>query len=392
MVEQNENGFDMKKKCPKMNLLILGQTPPPWNGQGLSIKDIVDAKFENVNTFHIRMVFSKSLSEIGGFQLKKICHLFLIGIKLVYILLKKKIDICYYPPVAGETVFPILRDIFLLYIIRNFFPKVKVVLVFHAAGLSEHLPKRKKLLKYLNAIVEKAYFDADGAVQFSEHNPADCHYLRAKKIVTIHGGITDKYQELSEKPVPGDVYSIKILFVGIIREDKGVTDILNVALLLSKKDISFKFIIMGEFCSIEYKSQIENFIIVNGLEEYFSFPGVLVDQEKWDTYNNADIFCFPSFAPFESFPRVVVEAMMFKLPVVSTLWRGITGIVENQVTGFLVPVKSPALLAEKIELLTRDSKLRIEMGAAARKRYLNNFTREIRLSKFERFFWEVYNG
>jgi len=76
---------------------------------------------------------------------------------------------------------------------------------------------------------------------------------------------------------------------------------------------------------------------------------------------------------------VLLEAMQFSLPVVSTFEGGIPDVVENGVTGFLVPQKDVEALAEKLELLIRNPELRKQMGEAGRKRYQEKFT----LEKFE---------
>ena len=268
---------------------------------------------------------------------------------------------------------------------------MKVILVFHAAGLSEYLPKRKKLMKFIGFIVKKALFFPDGAIQFSEYNPPDGAYLKAKKIIVIPGGLKDEYVKEKEKDtVSANSGSINILFVGVIREDKGVTDILNAAILLLKKKLSFKFIIMGDFVSDEYERFIRDFVEQHELKEHFAFPGVLIDQNKWAAFRNAEIFCFPSFAPFESFPRVTVEAMMFKLPIVATRWRGIQGIVEDQITGFLVPINDPAKLADKLEMLIGDFDLRKKMGERGREKFLTKYSLEIRVNRYEQFFKETY--
>ena len=71
-----------------------------------------------------------------------------------------------------------------------------------------------------------------------------------------------------------------------------------------------------------------------------AFCGRKVDDEKWAHYRAADIFCFPTHYSAESFGNVLLEAMMFELPVVSTAWRGVSGIVEEGVTGFLARSKT----------------------------------------------------
>ena len=84
--------------------------------------------------------------------------------------------------------------------------------------------------------------------------------------------------------------------------------------------------------------------------------------------------------------------MQFALPVVSTFEGAIPEIVDDGVTGFLVPPKDVISLAEKIEILINNKNLRIQMGDAGRKKFLEKYT----LDKFEqnllKVFGEIVNG
>jgi glycosyltransferase involved in cell wall biosynthesis len=59
-----------------------------------------------------------------------------------------------------------------------------------------------------------------------------------------------------------------------------------------------------------------------GLDDCVELPGVLSGAAKWREFARADLFIFPSVAPYESFGLVLVEAMMWSLPIVATDWRG----------------------------------------------------------------------
>ena len=65
----------------------------------------------------------------------------------------------------------------------------------------------------------------------------------------------------------------------------------------------------------------------------------------------------------------------------------IPDVVEDGITGFLVPVKDAKSLAEKIEILIKDPELRMKMGKAGRKKYEEEFT----LEKFENRIVEILN-
>ena len=82
----------------------------------------------------------------------------------------------------------------------------------------------------------------------------------------------------------------------------------------------------------------------------------------------ADIFTLPSHR--EGMPRSIIEAMMTGLPVVATDVRGSREEIVHGETGFLVPVGDAGALAEALDRLVRDPRLRLGMGGAGRARAL----------------------
>jgi glycosyltransferase involved in cell wall biosynthesis len=79
--------------------------------------------------------------------------------------------------------------------------------------------------------------------------------------------------------------------------------------------------------------------------------------------------------------------MQFGLPVVATRWRGIPGIVDDGVNGFLVPVKDSEALAERLGRLLADFDLRLAMGARGRQKYEERYT----LARFHRGMQGVFD-
>ena len=79
---------------------------------------------------------------------------------------------------------------------------------------------------------------------------------------------------------------------------------------------------------------------------------------------------------YESFGLVSVEAMAMKKPVVSTGVGGIPEVVQDGVTGFLVPQNDPELFASRLIELAQDPELRRAMGEAGYQRYLDRFRAE----------------
>ena len=100
-----------------------------------------------------------------------------------------------------------------------------------------------------------------------------------------------------------------------------------------------------------------------------------------DLMKAADVFVLPSYY-MEGLPVSILEAMACGKPVVTTRHKGCEDAVVDGETAFLVPVKQPAQLAEKILTLLSDSGMRERMGLAGRRRAEERFemsdcTREV---------------
>ena len=75
--------------------------------------------------------------------------------------------------------------------------------------------------------------------------------------------------------------------------------------------------------------------------------------------------------------------------VVATEVGGVPELVEDGVTGFLVPPRDPDALAEALQKLIADPELRRRMGQAGRKKALKEFTLDRMLQETERVYKEV---
>ncbi|MBI4418395.1 MAG: glycosyltransferase, partial [Ignavibacteriales bacterium] len=84
-----------------------------------------------------------------------------------------------------------------------------------------------------------------------------------------------------------------------------------------------------------------------------------------------DVLVVPSHS--ESFGYVAVEAMAMGIPVLGTKAGGLPEIVVDQETGFLVPPRDPAALAERLIILLKNKSLRSSMGKRGRRRALELF-------------------
>jgi len=108
----------------------------------------------------------------------------------------------------------------------------------------------------------------------------------------------------------------------------------------------------------------------------------LLIEERDDVYDFfclSDIFVCASYQ--ESFPRVILEAMAFKLGIVSTNIFGIPEMISDGDEGFLVPAGDALQLAERIEWLIEQPDLRKQLGAKAHSKVTRLFNSEKQLGR-----------
>ena len=158
----------------------------------------------------------------------------------------------------------------------------------------------------------------------------------------------------------------KALFVGHIRETKGVLDVIRSIALTKKQGIDLHLDIVGGGDADDI-SAINSLVQKLDLQHRVNYHGHVSDADELAKYfNNADVFLYPSYYP-EGFPRVVYEAMIFGLPIVCTVLPGMKGFIEHDVNSLEVPGKMPELIAEALVTLGSDEALRARLGSTARK-------------------------
>jgi len=162
-----------------------------------------------------------------------------------------------------------------------------------------------------------------------------------------------------------------ILFLSNYKQDKGVLILLDALVILKDKGYEFNVRIVGSPSNISIE-MLEQIIVNKNLNEFAKVTGPLYGNDKLLEFQNADLFVFPSYN--DAFPLVILEAMQFSLPVISTFEGGIPDIVVDGETGFLVETHNSTLLSDKIAILLNNKELRLRMGHNAYKEFENKYT------------------
>lgn len=101
-----------------------------------------------------------------------------------------------------------------------------------------------------------------------------------------------------------------------------------------------------------------------GLGQAVTFTGYLGQAEVAAQLDASDVFVLPSFA--EGVPVVLMEAMASRRPVIGPRVAGVPELVEDGVSGYVVPPGDPETLFDRIATLLADPALRGRMGDAGR--------------------------
>jgi len=351
-----------------LKILVIGQTPPPFGGQAVMIQFLLDGVYEHIELIHIRMNFSQELDSAGKFRLAKVLELARVISDIYLAKIRLRPDVLYYPP-SGPRLLPVVRDIVILGSTRWLFRST--VFHFHASGIAAYARTMNPLLRKLFGFV---FARPDLAIHISSGATRDGLSLGCKQERLIANGIPDAAGESIARTVtPGG--TVKLLFVALLCEDKGVLVAIQAVMDLLRAGVDIELTCLGKWESAEFQARAAA-LIDPSFAARFRFPGVVIGAAKWNHYRSADIFLFPSFFHSETFPVVLLEAMCFSLPVVATRWRGIPDAVEEGSCAILCEPKDVAGCRDALAQLVSDSALRDRMGEKARERFLDKFTIE----------------
>lgn len=178
-----------------------------------------------------------------------------------------------------------------------------------------------------------------------------------------------------------------ILFLSRIHPKKGLLNLVQAWAKITPA--GWKVTIVGPNES-EHQQVVEKEIKHLGLGNYFSFLGPVSDSEKWQLYNDADLFVLPTFS--ENFGIVIAEALASGTPVITTKGTPWSELVQHN-CGWWVDIGVEPLRQAIIEATSLSFETRFAMGQRGRvlieKKYSWSTIAEDMISVYE---WMLYGG
>lgn len=147
---------------------------------------------------------------------------------------------------------------------------------------------------------------------------------------------------------------LRVLFAGSMSQRKGLGDLLAAMRQLKRSDVELVLMGTPQAPMAFYRQEFKDFI----------HEGSRSHGEVLQLMQTCDVFCLPSIA--EGRALVMQEAMSQGLPLIITPNTGGEDLIEEGVTGFLVPIRNPEKIAEKITWFADHRSALCDMSQAAK--------------------------
>lgn len=206
------------------------------------------------------------------------------------------------------------------------------------------------------------------------HSVADeySRYIKRDRIRVIYQSVTPA-TEVEEKRDVGDTRkSFQCCMIGSIQPWKGQEEATKALSELVRRGVDAHLFIVGDgkrLLTAALREQVRDC----GLEQRVTFTGYVNKPSRFLHLSDVTLVC----SKWEAFGRVIVEAMLAGKPVIATANSGGTAeLVEDGKTGLLYQGGNHIELADKIQHLYQDPKVRLTLGQAGYSWAIGRFTQE----------------
>jgi len=155
-------------------------------------------------------------------------------------------------------------------------------------------------------------------------------------------------------PVPKEDKVFRVLYAGTMSIRKGSIYLLQAISKLNLKN--FEFVFNGQVAE-EFKD------LINIYSDSIQFVGTRPRNQLYKLYSQASVFILPTIE--DGFAAVITEAMACGIPVIATTNCGAEDVLTDGVEGFIVPIRDPDAIRDKILFLYENPIIRANMGQAA---------------------------
>jgi glycosyltransferase involved in cell wall biosynthesis len=193
---------------------------------------------------------------------------------------------------------------------------------------------------------------ADLAIVLAESLRADAGMLAATHVTVVPNGIADPCPEFM-RPRQRDG-PFRVLFLGLGSADKGLFATANGVIEANRlvgaatTAPAFTFTAAGTFPDAATRTRFDRLTAAH--PAILRHAGMAANADKHALFVQSHALCLPTCYPHEGQPLVLLEAMAYDLPIVTTRWRAIPETVPAAGARFVEPRDVAALARALVEL------------------------------------------
>ncbi len=347
-------------------ILFIAPLPPPVHGSAMVSQYIKDSRLvqETFDCDFVNLSTSRRMDEIGKGGVKKLLRFVGSYFTLFWKLLTRHYDLCYLAITCHDKGF--LKDAPFVLLCKLFGRRVMIhqhnkgmsgcvdrwpyrwllpwvyrnttvmLLSWHLYPDIERVVKREQVVVCANGVPPlQAVGHWPLAVGPSEDDN-DASELQANSqqpTANSQQPTANSQQPIANSQAP----SAKILFLSNLIPSKGVYVLLDACKMLKERGLQFVCDFVGGETKEISRATFEAAVRERDLEDVVRYHGPKYGEEKLAYFAQSDVFVFPTFYYNECFPLVLLEAMQWRLPLVSSDEGGIPDIVQNGENGFVCP-------------------------------------------------------
>jgi glycosyltransferase involved in cell wall biosynthesis len=356
----------LPKKLAVLNIGVTRYSRPLSATQHLKFARLSDLAELHVIGLSTRLAF-ESFAEGARFHLVplvpgaafRLCLVFaralLAGIRLG---LARRIEV-----ILCESPYEGMAGILLRFLLRLFGRRVAVITEVHgdwesSPFLYRKVPFRSMVEPALRRWTTFVLRRSDLVRAVSRSLKAKAEEAGAPDVAAVFPTFTDFDLFLEPRAIEPGRLPI-VLYVGALYPIKGVDVLLSAFSELARTGVEARLVIVGEGpCRTSLQSRHGSGAV--------RFAGALPQADVRREMLGARLLVLPSLS--EGLPRVIMEAMACSLPVVATSVGGIPELVEDGVTGYLVPPGDVEALAKRMRELIEDDPAARRMGSSGREK------------------------
>lgn len=334
-----------------VRITLVSQLPPPVHGVTIITRTLIRTlETQGVDVQFVDRRFSRSVAEVGVFQVRKIGALFSFWFRLTLNLLIRRPDAIVLFGTNRE--FSLLSDVGVALLSRVL--RITLVNYVHSVGY-RRLSARRGFAQLVAFVLRTpALTVCLGDKLASDITPwIHSDSIRVIPNATAHAAIVTPLKA-------------QFLFLSNLIQEKGVDDFVEAAIRLCRLDPDVGFVVAGSVVDPDEQAERANQVLLAGFQDRIRFVGSVGGADKSLLMAESTALIFPSQYALEAQPLTIIEAMSLGLPVVAYDIGGVGDLVRERESGFLLAPGDVDGLVERAKLILDDGALRAKLERGSR--------------------------